>query len=76
MSENQTKNDSQGSIKWNWSTDPYGRVTSVSSQFSATLGALAAKNIIGNSFWGFCDNLSKPNANWKDLSNAFQEKSV
>ena len=71
MTDIDTIDDLPKEVKWSWSTDPLGRVISVSANFSSSLGALAAKNIIGNSFWGFCDNLSQPNADWKDLSDAF-----
>ena len=59
---------------WTWTTDSVGRITSISSNFSVLLGALAAKTVVGNSFWGFCDNIDSPNSDWKDLAALIREK--
>ncbi|MEM6603955.1 MAG: hypothetical protein AAF621_07880 [Pseudomonadota bacterium] len=74
MTSSAPKNESFRDGIWNWSTDPSGRITAVSSLFSTTLGAAASNSIIGKTFWGFCDNLDAPNAAWKELAVAMREQ--
>ena len=65
---------SQENEIWNWYSDAHGRVTSVSSGFTSTLGTSAAKEIIGHYFWTFAEGTEKATAGWFELENAFNQQ--
>jgi signal transduction histidine kinase len=66
------ENDAYQPETWNWYADAQGRVTSVSSGFTTSLGTSAGKQIIGNFFWAFAENLEKPTSGWYELENCFK----
>ena len=71
MRDTLNKNDVTKEVTWTWSTDPLGRITSVSTQFYTLINTVS-KNIIGNTFWNFCDGSEKPSADWMEFYNAIK----
>lgn len=71
MRDTLNKNDVTKEVTWTWSTDPLGRITSVSTQFYTMINTLS-QNIIGNTFWNFCEGSEKPTADWMEFYNAIK----
>jgi len=65
------ENEKNAADIWNWRSDSKGRITSVSSAFSADFGTQASKQIINHYLWEFITGSEEVPDGWQDLDNAF-----